>query len=194
MPMANLYAKDCTDNVASLCFLDVQGSVLAVSNCVGHDGTSVVDEFCLPVKLSPRLSLFAASPNLATSRPRHRVFACLLMAPEGLGDESQWKMSAFGSGLFHENFSRFHPLLPLQKATFVLCLVCPPPSGGLLLSTLVSKWAAPTLTCVLNIVSQYHSNTFHIKILLQQVSVHCRRCRHARCNYLRPGLYSTVLP
>ena len=46
------------------------------------------------------------------------VFAYLL--------ESHWKMSAFGSGLFHENFTRFHPLLPLQKATFVFCLVCPP--------------------------------------------------------------------
>ncbi len=46
----------------------------------------VIDEFCLPVKLSPRCSLLAASWNVATSQPRHRVFACLCMAPEDLGD------------------------------------------------------------------------------------------------------------
>ncbi len=38
-------------------------------------------------------------------------------------------------------------------------------------------------------MSQYHSYTFYIKIPLQHVSVQCRRCRHARCNYLRLGLY-----
>ncbi len=31
-------------------------------------------------------------------------------------------------GLSHENFRPFHPLLPLQKATFVFCLAWPPPS------------------------------------------------------------------
>ncbi len=35
---------------------------------------TVVDTFCLPVKLSPRCSLLAASRNVATSQPRHRGF------------------------------------------------------------------------------------------------------------------------
>ena len=100
-----------------------------LSSAVTRDGSpdwdfpTVVDEFCLPVKLSPHCSLLVPSPTLATSRPGHRVFACLLMAPEGLGDDSPWKMFAFGSRLFHENFSQFHPL---QKATFVFCLAWPP--------------------------------------------------------------------
>ncbi len=55
-------------------------------------------------KSSPHRSLFVASPNRATSRPGHRVFASLLIAPEGLGNESHWKTSAFESGFFHENF------------------------------------------------------------------------------------------
>ena len=114
-------------------------TVLAVSNCVEHDGTSyavlkcvevelwcgtctcdtetqrwvhwvnvnVVNEFCLHVKVSPRHSLFVASPNVATSWPGQGFFACLLMVPEGLGNESHWKMSAFESEFFHENFRRF---------------------------------------------------------------------------------------
>ncbi len=90
-----------------------------------RDVPSVIDAFCLHVKLSPCLSLFAASPNLATSRPRHGVFACLLIVPEGLGDESPRKMSAFGSRLFHENFNQFHPLLPPQKVIFLFCLAWP---------------------------------------------------------------------
>ena len=75
-----------------------------------RDVPSVINEFYLHVNLSPHHSLFVPSPNLATSWPGHRVFACLLMVPEGLGNESHWKMSAFGSRLFHENFSQFHPL------------------------------------------------------------------------------------
>ncbi len=52
-----------------------------------------------------------------------------------------------------------------------------------------TKMASFTLTCVLNIVSQYHSYTFHIKIPLQHVSVKRRRCHHAWRNYLQLGLY-----
>ncbi len=87
---------------------------------------TVVDTFCLPVKLSPRRSLLAASRNVATSQPGHGVFACLLIAPEGLGSESRWEWRARGSGFFHENFSQFHPLLPPQKATFQSFLAWPP--------------------------------------------------------------------
>ena len=54
-----------------------------------QDVQSVVDEFCLHVKLSPHRSLFAASPNLATSRPGHGVYikeqplmyACVCVCP-----------------------------------------------------------------------------------------------------------------
>ena len=51
----------------------------------------VVDTFCLPVKLSPGRSLFVASLNLATSQPRHGVFACLYMVLKDLGDATMWK-------------------------------------------------------------------------------------------------------
>ncbi len=77
-----------------------------------------VDEFCLPVKVSPCHSLFAASENVATSQPGHRVFACSLIVPEGLGSESHWKMLAWGSGFFHEDFSQFHLVDPLKKPNF----------------------------------------------------------------------------
>ncbi len=62
------------------------------------------NEFCLYVKVSSHHSLFVASPNVATSPPGHGAFACLLLAPEVLGNESHWKMSAFGSRFPHENF------------------------------------------------------------------------------------------
>ncbi len=111
----------------------------------GRDFPTVVDEFCLYVKLSPNRSLFVASPNLATSRPGHTVFACLLIALEDLGNESHWKMSAFGFGFFHENFSQFHPLLPPEKAIFQSCLAWThPPLVVSLLSILAPKWASWT--------------------------------------------------
>ncbi len=71
-----------------------------------------VDEFCLPVKVSPCRSLFAASQNVASSKPGHGFFACLLIAPDGQGNESHWKMLAWGSGFSHENFSQFHLCWP----------------------------------------------------------------------------------
>ena len=81
-----------------------------------RDVPSVVDEFCLHVKLSPHRSLFVASPNLATSQPGHGVFACLLMAPEG---RRAWGMSPTGKCLplgldssmkISANFIHFYPL------------------------------------------------------------------------------------
>ncbi len=112
------------------------------SSAVERDGSpdrgfpSVVDEFCLHVKLSPHYSLFVASPHLATSRPGHGVFACLLIAPEDLGNESPWKMSAFGSGFFHENFSQFLPHLPPEKSHISVLFGVAPSPGGLRLSIL----------------------------------------------------------
>ncbi len=134
--------------------------------------------------MTPSLSFccLAEPSNLST---RAQGF-CMLMVSEGLGNESHWKMSAFGSGFPHENFSQFHPLFPPQKAIFLFCLAClPPPLGGFLLSTLAPEFAASTLNYVLNIVSHSHIYTFHIKIRLQHASVQRRRCRHARRNYLR---------
>ncbi len=111
------------------------GTVLAVSKCRENaecdcknavvpslDVPTVVDVFCLHVKLSSHWSLFAASPNLATSQPGHRVFACLLIAPECLKSECRWKWWARGCRFPHEDFSQFHPLLPPEKAKFLFCL------------------------------------------------------------------------
>ncbi len=51
-----------------------------------HLEGGVIDEFCLPVKLSTHRSLFAALLNLATSRPGHRVFAMLAHSARGPGE------------------------------------------------------------------------------------------------------------
>ncbi len=79
-------------------------------------------------------------------------------------------------------------ITPWKNQISLLFGMPPPPLVASLFSILVPKWASLTLTCVLNIVSQYQIYTFHIKIPLQPVSVQRRRCRHARRNYLRPGL------
>ncbi len=82
--------------------------------------------------MSPCRSLFAASQNVATSQPGHGVFACLLIALEGLGSESRWKWWVRGSGFFLKTFSQFHPLLSPGKARFLFCLAwSPPPSRWL---------------------------------------------------------------
>ncbi len=57
-----------------------------------RDFPTVVDEFRLHVKVSPCRSLFAASHNVATSQPGHRVLECLRMTPDDPGSES-WKDS-----------------------------------------------------------------------------------------------------
>ncbi len=142
-----------------------------------RDFPTVVDDFCLPVQVSPRRSLFCSVTERSNLSTWTWFFACLLKAPEGLGSESQWKGWARGSGFPYENFSQNHPLLPPQKAKFLFCMACPP-SRWPPLSTRAPKWAASTLTCVLNIVFQYHIYTFHIKIPPQHVSVQCRKCRH----------------
>ncbi len=144
------------------------------------DFPTVVDESCLPVKVSPCRSLLAASQNITTSQSGHGVSACLLKAAEGLGSESQWKWWARGSGFFCKNFSPFHQCLPPWTSQISLLFGMPPSPNGFLLSTLAPKWAASTLTCVLNIVSQYHTYMFHIKMPPEHVSVQHSRCRHAR--------------
>ncbi len=125
--------------------------------------------------MSPWLSLFAASLNLATSQPGHRVFACVLIAPEGLGDESPWKMSAFGSRLFHENFSQFHPLInyPLKKSYFCYVWHGPPsrwPSFehssvkmGSLNIELVYSTLRSSITAARS-TSKFHFNTFQYSV------------------------------
>ena len=110
----------------------------------------------------PSHSLYVASLKLATSQPGHRVFACLLIAPEGLGNEFHWKMSAFGSGFIHEIFSQFHPHLPPEKAKCPFCLAWPPLPSGFLLSTLAPKWAALTLNlCTQHCVPVSHLHVPH---------------------------------
>ncbi len=128
---------------------------LGRSKCASpdHDFPTVIAEFCLHVKVSPCCTLFVASPNLATSQPGHGVFACLLMAPEGLGSESQWEWCARGFGFPHENFSQFHPCLPPQRV---------PSPDGFLLSILAPKWAAMTLTlCTQHCVPGSHLHVPH---------------------------------
>ncbi len=63
------------------------------------------------------------------------------MNPIGKWDSfpRHWKMSAFGSGLFHENFIHFYPLYHISL------LFGMAPSRGLPLSTPAPKWAAQTL-------------------------------------------------
>ncbi len=99
-----------------------------------RDFPTVVQEFCSPVKGSPCRSLFVSSPNLATSRPGHRVFVCLRLALEVLGNESHRKMSAFGSGFLHESANFIH-VYPLKKPNFCSVWKAPSP-GGFLLSIL----------------------------------------------------------
>ncbi len=84
-----------------------------------------------------------------------------------LGLDSSMKISA-----------NFIPVYPLKELYFRSVWHDPPP-GGLLLSTLAPKWAAFTLICVLNIVSQYRIYTSHINIPLQHLSAQRRRCHHA---------------
>ncbi len=93
------------------------------------------------------------------------------------GQDSSVKISS--------NFIHFYPL---KRPDFFSVWHGPPPPGSFLLSIEAPKWAAWTLTSVLNIVSQHHIYTFHIKIPPQHVSVQRRRCRHARRNFLQPGL------
>ncbi len=99
-------------------------------DCPYRDVPSVIDAFCLHVKLSPCLSLFAASPNLATSWPGHRVFACLLIVPRAWGMNPTGKCLPLGpdcSMKFSANFIHFYPL---KKSYF--CSVWPGPlSRGL---------------------------------------------------------------
>ncbi len=55
------------------------------------DFLTVVDEFCLYVKVFPCRSLFGASRNIATSQPGHGVFECPCMAPGDPRNEFMWK-------------------------------------------------------------------------------------------------------
>ncbi len=127
-----------------------------------QDFPTAVDEFCLPVKVSPCFSHFAASQNTTTSQPGHGFLECLHMAPEGLGSESWWKCWARGLGLSHENFRQFYPCLPPEKAKFLFCLACPLPPCGFLLSILAPKWAASTLTlCTQQCVPASHLHVPH---------------------------------
>ncbi len=68
--------------------------------------------------MSPCRSLFAASWNIATSQPGHGVSACLLIAPKGLGSESQWKCWTRRSGFFCKNLVHFIHVYPLKKPNF----------------------------------------------------------------------------
>ncbi len=72
------------------------------------------------------LSMSKCHPVVTLHAKTLRFLLCLLIAPEGLKNESPWKMSAFGSGFLYKDFSLFHPLLPLEKAKFQSSLACPP--------------------------------------------------------------------
>ncbi len=107
---------------------------------------------------------------------RVTLFACVLIELEGLGDESPWKMSVFGSRLLHENFSQFHPFLPPERNIFLFCLACPPPSRWPSFKHSNTKMGSLDVDLC---TQQYHSYTFHVQIPPQHVSVQRRRCRHA---------------
>ncbi len=123
--------------------------------------------------MSPSRSLFAPSQNVATSQPGRGVFACLLMAQEGLGSESRWKWWARGSRFFCKNFSQFHPCLPREKANFQSCLAWPPCSclrfehSGTKMGRLdigpVYSTLCPKITSTRS-TSKFHFNTFQYSI------------------------------
>ena len=137
----------------------------------GRDFPTVVDEFCLPVKIvTPSLSFccFTEPSNLSTRTQGFCKFAHSARGP--------------GEWISLENVCLRVWILPwkFQVASF---------------------WALQHQNgqprhwpCVLNIVSQYHIYPFHIKIPPQHVSAQRRWCRHARCNYLRPGMFMHTYP
>ncbi len=69
---------------------------------------------CVHVEVSPCCSLCVTSRNPASSPPQHKVLACLRVVPEGPGSESPGT-AIESSGLTHEHFRQFHPLLPPEK-------------------------------------------------------------------------------
>ncbi len=162
----------------------------AVDQCWGWDAPTVKgDVFCLDWSLTQSLSFWNIKEpgNLQTQTQGLCMFA---HGARRLGSESPWKWWAGeGQDSSMNIWGQFHHL---KKPNFSSLWHAPPP-GGLLLSTLAPKWAASTLTCVLNIVSQYQIYTFHIKISLQHGSVQCFRSHHAQCIYLQQGLYGCEL-
>ncbi len=140
-----------------------------------RDFPTVVNEFCLPVKVSPCHSLFAASLNLATSQPGHRVFACLLIVPEGLGSESPWQWWPRGVRILLWNFQSISSTFTLWKDQIsVLFGMRPLPSRWRPFEHFSTKVGSPDIDPVYSTLcpsitstcstSKFHFNTFQYSI------------------------------
>ncbi len=132
-----------------------------------QDLPTVIDEFCLHVKVSPWISLFAASRNIATSQPRH-IFFCMLA--HSAGGPGEWiPVEMVGQGVwippwkFQQISSMFTPWKRLSRLPILGSLDIDP----------VYSTLCPSIT-------------FRNKFSGRQ----CFRSRNARRNYLRPGLYN----
>ncbi len=141
---------------------------------------------CQSVTLALSFCCFPECSNLST---RTRGFCMPGHSAKGPGEWILVEM--MGQGVWTPPW-KFQPISSMfnpWKSQISLLFGMAPSPGGFPLSTLAPKWAAFKLPCVLNIVSKCHIYVFYIKIPLQLISVQRRRCRHARHNYLRPGLY-----
>ncbi len=120
----------------------------------------VINTFCLPVKLSPHCSLLAASQNIATSQPRHGVFACLCMVREEPGGGcNHVEMIGLEAGIVPQKFQAILSTFSPSKSHFSVLFGMFPPPGGLLLSILAPKWAALSLTQCLRVPHQNSTST-----------------------------------
>ncbi len=141
---------------------------------------------CHPVTL---FCCFTEASNLLTQT---QGFCMLAHSAGGLGEWIPPENVCLWVQIVPWKFQPISSTFTPSKSQISLLYGMGPPPDGLLLSTLAPKWAAFTLTCVLNFVSQYHSYTVHIEIPLQHASVQHRRCRQAGRSYLWPGLYIGV--
>ncbi len=146
---------------------------------------------CQFVTLSLSFCCFTKPSHLLTQT---RGFCMLAHSARGPGEWIPLEIVCLWVQILPWKFQPISSTFTPSKSHISVLLGVAPSPGGLLLSTLAPKWAALTLTCVLNIVSQYHSYTFQNKIPLQHVSEQCKRCRHARRNCLQPGLYLSRSP
>ena len=150
---------------------------LSRSKCGSQDHQRSSKSFVYLSKCHP-VALF-----LLLHRTKHGFFGCLLIVLEGLGSESQWKWWARGSGFPHVHFINVYPLKKPNFYSVWLSLSrwLQFEHSSTKMGSLVWSTVRP---CVVNIVSKYNIDTFHIKIPLQRVSVQHKRSCHAQCNYL----------
>ena len=124
----------------------------------GWDFPIVVDEYCLHVnRLSPCCSLFAASPNLATSQPGNRVLSACAWRQRTRGVNPGGNDGPGGWDCFMKVSANFVHFYPLKKSFF--CSVWRGP---------LSRWP-----------SFEHSNIIHIDLCTE----HCVPVSHLHVSH-----------